>query len=359
MLIPPGREHVITDTTIRETEGERAQTSVGMEPALHRPDDPNTAARVAVLLPCHNEEASVGSVVEAFRAALPNATVYVCDNASTDATAAQARAAGARVLHEHRQGKGHAVRRMFADVEADVYVLADGDATYDAGSAPMMVARLLDEHLDMVIGTRQSDHNPRTYRRGHVTGNALLTGAFRLCLGGGFTDVLSGYRVMSRRLVRSFPVHADGFDIEADLTAHAVEIDANWLEIPTPYGSRKDGSSSKLRTYRDGVRIAVSLVRLSEAMYPLRFFLLCFVVLTAVALALGIPVVETFNQTGQVPRLPTAVLAASIQIVAFLSLACGVILKSVKLARQEARRLVYLHEGPPGHRPDVAATDHQ
>lgn len=348
---------MIIDTTIEDTdktEGASARAAVGVEPVLLGLDDPSAAARVAVLLPCHNEEASVASVIEAFRASLPNATVFVCDNASTDATASRALGAGATVLHEPRQGKGHAVRRMFADIDADVYVLADGDATYDAGSARLMVARLLDEHLDMVVGTRQTDHDPRTYRRGHVTGNALLTRAFRLCLGGSFTDVLSGYRVMSRRLVRSFPVHADGFDIEADLTAHAVEIDANWLEVPTPYGSREDGSSSKLRTYRDGARIAVSLVRLAEAMYPLRFFLLCFVALTGVALALGIPVVETFNQTGQVPRLPTAVLAASVQVVAFLSLACGVVLKSVKLARKEARRLVYLHEGPPCRRPDVA-----
>jgi Glycosyl transferase family 2 len=336
---------VITDT-IEDTEGLRART-VGTDPALRGLDDPSTAVRVAVLLPCHNEEASVASVIDAFAAALPSAGIYVCDNGSTDATTARALAAGATVLHEHRLGKGHAVRRMFADVEADVYVLADGDATYDAASAPEMVARLLDGHLDMVVGTRQPDDDPETFRRGHATGNALLTRAFRLCLGGSFTDVLSGYRVMSRRLVKSFPVHADGFDIEAELTAHTVEVDANWLELPTPYGSREEGSASKLRTYRDGARIAISLVRLFEAMYPLRFFLLCFAVLTAVALALGIPVFETFEQTGQVPRLPTAVLAASIQIVAFLSLTCGVVLKSVKLARQEARRLVYLQEGPP------------
>ncbi len=337
---------MITDT-IEETEGVRARI-VDPDPALRGLDDPSAAVRVAVLLPCHNEEASIATVVDAFLGALPNAGIYVCDNASTDATTARALAAGATVLHERRRGKGHAVRRLFADVEADVYVLADGDATYDAASAPEMVARLVDEHLDMVVGTRQTDgDDPETFRRGHATGNALLTRAFRLCLGGSFTDVLSGYRVMSRRLVKSFPMHADGFDIEAELTAHTVEVDANWLEVPTPYGSREEGSSSKLRTYRDGARIAISLVRLFEAMYPLRFFLLCFAVLTGVALALGIPVIETFNQTGQVPRLPTAVLAASIQIVAFLSLACGVILKSVKLGRQEARRLVYLQEGAP------------
>lgn len=304
-------------------------------------------ALVAVLLPCHNEEGSIASVVLAFRRALPAAIVYVCDNASTDATAVRAEGAGAIVLREHRRGKGNAVRRMFADIEADVYVLADGDATYDAASAPTMVARLLTDHLDMVVGTRQAEQDdPNTFRRGHATGNALLTSAFKLCLGGSFTDVLSGYRVMSRRLVKSFPVHAEGFDIEAELTAHTVEVDANWLEIPTPYGSREEGSTSKLRTYRDGLRILLSLVRLFEAMYPLRFFLGCFVVLTAVAMALGIPIVDEYSRTGLVPRLPTAVLATSIQVVAFLALTCGVILKSVKLARQEARRLVYLQQGP-------------
>ena len=334
-------------TDIIEGTGARGALRVGSNPGV--PADPSVTAQVAILLPCHDEEASIGSVVEAFSAALPHATVYVCDNASTDNTSALALAAGAVVLRENRRGKGHAVRRMFADVDADVYVLADGDATYDAASAPLMVSRLLNEHLDMVVGTRQPESDdPNAFRRGHATGNVLLTSAFRFCLGGSFTDVLSGYRVMSRRLVKSFPVHAEGFDIEAELTAHTVEIDANWLEVATPYGSREEGSASKLRTYRDGVRILLSLVRLFEAMYPLRFFLTCFVVLTAVALILGVPIVDQYGQTGLVPRLPTAVLAASIQVVAFLSLTCGVILKSVKLARQEARRLVYLQLGPAG-----------
>lgn len=324
----------------------RVWEGVVTDPSLRSVDERRARVKLAVLLPCHNEEASVASVIETFGTALPDARIYVCDNASTDATTARALAAGATVLHENRRGKGHAVRRLFADVEADVYILADGDGTYDAASAPAMVARLVREHLDMVVGTRQAEpDDPKAYRRGHATGNTLLTTAFRVCLGGSFTDVLSGYRVMSRRLVKSFPVHADGFDIEAELTAHTVEIDANWLEVPTPYGSREEGSESKLRTYRDGFRIALSLARLFEAMYPLRFFLICFGVLTAIALALGIPIVEDYNRTGLVLRLPTAVLASSIQIVAFLSLACGVILKSVKLARQEGKRLTYLQQG--------------
>lgn len=332
---------------------ERTPTSVDVRPTPgSTPPAPGVATRVAVVLPCHNEAASIRSVIEAFSAALPAARVYVCDNASTDTTARHARAAGATVLREARRGKGHAIRRMFADVDADVYVLADGDGTYDPTVAAGMVEALLRDRLDMIIGARRvtatDDH---AYRRGHVTGNALLTRAFRLVLGGEFTDLLSGYRVMSRRFVKSFPVHSQGFDIETELTAHAVEIDANCVEIPTLYGSRAEGSTSKLRTYRDGLRIGLTVVRLFEAMYPLRFFMICFALLTVVALVLGIPVVNEYRATGLVARFPTAILAASIQIVAFLSLACGVILKSVKLTRQEGRRLAYLGCAPPGAEP--------
>lgn len=322
--------------------------------ALTRPADTVVAQscrapQLAVVLPCHNEAASIASVIRTFSKALPEAQIYVCDNASTDATALLASEAGAIVIKENRRGKGHAVRRLFADVDADVYVLADGDGTYDAASAPDLVQMLLADQLDMVIGARRVAATDGTaYRRGHATGNALLTSAFRICLGGQFTDLLSGYRVMSRRFVKSFPSHAQGFDIEAELTAHAVEVYANCLEVSTAYKSREEGSVSKLRTVRDGLRISSTVLRLFEAMYPLRFFAIAFVVLTAIALVLGIPVINEYRATGLVLRFPTAILAASIQIVAFLSLTCGVVLKSVKLARQEGRRLAYLAYGAPG-----------
>lgn len=337
--------------TIQSTHDAQGARTLGARQQFEttaRPTRP-WASRVAVVLPCHNEASSIARVINAFAEALPTAHVFVCDNASTDTTAVCAQEAGATVIREARRGKGHAVRRMFADVDADVYVLADGDGTYDAAASPHLVDLLLAEHLDMVIGARRSSPTDASaYRRGHATGNALLSRAFRLCLGGQFSDLLSGYRVMSRRFVKSFPIHSEGFDIEAELTAHAVEVNANCLEIATPYGGRSADSISKLRTYRDGLRISLTVVRLFEAMDPLRFFTICFAVLTLLALVLGVPVINEYRETGLVARLPTAVLAASIQVVAVLSLTCGVILKSVKIARQESRRLVYLRYAAPG-----------
>ncbi len=298
---------------------------------------------VAVLVPCFNEEASIGRVVADFRVALPDADVYVYDNGSTDATAKRAVEAGAHVFCEPKRGKGNVTRRMFADVEADVYVMVDGDATYDAMSAPGMVRRLLEERLDMVVGARTPvAGDDGVYRRGHSAGNALFSRGLRAVLGGSFTDVFSGYRVMSRRFVKSFPARSTGFEIETELSAHAVEVGAACAEVSTPYGSREDGSGSKLNTFRDGLRILFTVVRLLEAMRPLQFFTFWFVVLTGISLALGIPVIDEFSRTGQVLRFPTAFLAASTQVVAFLSLACGVVLKSVRVARQEAKRLAYL-----------------
>jgi glycosyltransferase involved in cell wall biosynthesis len=303
---------------------------------------------VAVVVPCHDEAASITRVVIDFAAALPGAQIYVYDNASSDQTSALAEQAGAIVYREPRKGKGNVTRRMFADVDADVYVMVDGDGTYDASSSPKMLDLLLHDRLDMVVGTRQPvADDANVYRKGHSTGNAAFSRALNAVLGGCFTDIFSGYRVMSKRFVKSFPIQSTGFEIETELSAHAVEVGAAYAEVPTAYGSRDDGSSSKLRTYRDGTRIMFTLIRLFEAMRPLQFFAICFALLTAVAFALGIPVVNDYARTGLVLRFPTAILAMSVQIVAFLCLTSGVILKSVRRARQEARRLVYLQHRAP------------
>ncbi|MDQ6785068.1 MAG: glycosyltransferase [Actinomycetota bacterium] len=304
---------------------------------------------IAVLIPCHNEEHAVASVVSGFLEAVPKAVVYVYDNASTDATVARAREAGATVGSESRRGKGHVMRRMFADIDADVYVVVDGDGTYDPSSAPAMINLVLSQRVDMVVGARQPVANDGgvVYRKGHTTGNALFTRALRALVGGEFSDIFSGYRAMSRRFIKSLPVHSSGFEIETELSAHAVEVNAACAEVDTAYGSRLQGSTSKLKTYRDGMRIARTILRLFESVRPLQFFSMCFAFLTAVALFLGIPVVNEFARSGLVQRFPTAILAVSIQIIAFLCLASGMILKSVQRARQEARRLAYLRIGPP------------
>jgi glycosyltransferase involved in cell wall biosynthesis len=298
--------------------------------------------RIAVLIPCRNEERSVARVVEGFRAALPAATVYVYDNGSTDATVACARGAGAVVATETRRGKGNVVCRMFADVDADVYVLVDGDGTYDASAAPAMVDQLVRDRVDMVVGCRSAIDDDDAYPRGHVIGNWLFNRLFRMLFGTTFTDVFSGYRVMSRRFVKSFPVRFPGFEIETELAAHAVDIGLPYAEVVTAYRSRDTGSQRKLRTVSDGSRIAVAAVLLFKELRPARFFGLISLVLTALALALGLPVVNEFIDTGLVPRLPTAVLAASIQIIAFICLTAGLVLDSVCRSRREARRLVYL-----------------
>jgi glycosyltransferase involved in cell wall biosynthesis len=303
--------------------------------------------KVAVVIPCYNEEGSVAHVVEGFRAALPEADIYVFDNASTDATSERARAAGAVVRREPKKGKGNVVRRMFSDVDADVYVMVDGDDTYDAGAARGMVDMLLHEHLDMVVGCRDPAQNDEAvYRRGHARGNAIFTWTLRTLFGGDFTDVFSGYRVMSRRLVKSFPVQSSGFEIETELSVHAVQVGAACAEVPTTYGSRRHGNDSKLRTGRDGVRIMRVALRLFRQMRPFQYFGGLFLFLTAVALALGIPVIDEFVRTGLVPRFPTAILAAAVQVVAFICLTCGLVLDNVVGARREARRLAYLQVGP-------------
>ena len=297
--------------------------------------------RTAVLIPCHNEEAAIGNVVRGFRAALPEAAVYVYDNNSTDRTREIAAAAGAIVRSETRQGKGHVVCRMFADVEADVYVLVDGDDTYDAASAPRMVERLLSEHLDMVTGVRITASRG-AYRPGHVFGNRLLTGLVGSVFENRFSDLLSGYRVFSRRFVKSYPALVSGFEIETAFTVHALELRMPVAEMETPYKDRPAGSASKLRTWHDGFRILATILRLLLEVRPLALLGWLAFLFALASVAIAIPVIDTYIATGLVPRLPTAVLAASLMSLAFLLLASGLILEMVTLGRRESKRLRYL-----------------
>lgn len=302
---------------------------------------------IAVLVPCYNEEVAVAKVVKDFQAALPTATIFVFDNNSTDNTVAAARAAGAEVFLEKRQGKGFVVRRMFTDVEADIYVLVDGDATYDAPSAGPMIERLLRDRLDMVVANRV-DHEKAAYRTGHRTGNWLLTSFVASVFGPSFKDMLSGYRVFSRRFVKSFPVLSGGFEIETELTIHALELGLAGAEIDTPYYSRPAGSASKLNTWRDGFRILRTIVRLYRAERPLPFFSAIGFALAIVSIGVAIPVVVTYLETGLVPRLPTAVLATGLMILAFLSTAIGLVLDTVTRGRREMKLLAYLALRAPG-----------
>jgi glycosyltransferase involved in cell wall biosynthesis len=306
--------------------------------------------RIAVLVPCFNEEAAVATVVADFRKALPDAEIYVYDNNSRDRTAAVARQAGAQVRSERRQGKGHVVRRMFADIDADIYVLVDGDATYDAPSAPRMIAALVDDHLDMVVGFR-IDQAVAAYRPGHRFGNKMLTGFLSLVFGEAFKDILSGYRVFSRRFVKSFPVLSDGFEIETELSVHALELALPVAEIETPYFARPEGSFSKLNTWRDGFRILGTILKLYRSEKPLRFFTAIGGFLTLVSIGLAIPVVITYLEQGIVPRLPTAVLAMGLMILAVLSVSSGLVLDTVTRGRREMKLLAYLSQPAPGGAP--------
>lgn len=304
---------------------------------------------IAVLIPCYNEEGAIAQVVRDFRAALPGAVIYVYDNNSADRTTEVARAEGAVVRTESRQGKGHVVRRMFADIDADVYVLVDGDATYHAASAPRMIERLVTENLDMVVGTRLHTDDPQAFRAGHHFGNRLLTGIVAWLFGGGFRDMLSGYRVFSRRFVKTFPALADGFETETELTVHAASLNMPVSEVETPYFARPEGTESKLRTYSDGFNILLAAFKLAKDERPIFVFGLGFALLAAISLGLAIPVVFTFMETGLVPRLPTALLATGTMVLAFLSLAAGVILDGVSTGRRELKRLAYLQYSSPEH----------
>ena len=302
---------------------------------------------VAVLLPCYNEEAAIAATVAGFSAALPGATVYVYDNNSSDRTVEVARAAGAVVRTERVQGKGAVVRRMFADVDADVYVMADGDATYDAASAPRLVERLLAEQLDMVVGARVSQATA-AYRRGHVFGNKLLTGMLTRLFGRSFTDILSGYRVFSRRFVKSYPALSTGFEIETDISVHALELRMPVGEVETPYFERPEGSASKLSTYRDGWRISTTILTLYRIERPLLFFGWAAGLFALLALVLVGPVLYEYARTGLVPRFPTLIFATGLMILAFLNLFAGLILDTVVRGRREVRRLAYLALPAPG-----------
>jgi len=297
--------------------------------------------RIAVILPCYNEAVAIAKVVADFRAALPEAVIYVYDNNSADRTREIAAEAGAVVRSESQQGKGYVVARAFADVEADIYVMVDGDDTYDATTAPAMVAMLLDQRLDMVTGTRVTDI-VAAYRPGHRLGNQMLTGAVRLVFGNRISDMLSGYRVFSRRFVKSFPAMAEGFETETEFTVHALELSMPLGEIKTAYRDRPAGSVSKLRTYVDGMRILRTIVTLVRNERPLEFFSLVGLLLLLLGLLIGGPVVFEFLQTHLVPRLPRAILALGLVLLSFLSFSNGLVLASVARGRKEMKRLAYL-----------------
>jgi glycosyltransferase involved in cell wall biosynthesis len=297
--------------------------------------------RIAVLLPCYNEGATIGATVAGFRKALPDATVYVYDNNSTDQTKAIAKAEGAVVRDERQQGKGHVVRRMFADIDADIYIMADGDLTYDPKAAREMVEMLIAERLDMVVGIRRHEEKD-AYRGGHVFGNRLFTGLLARLFGRSFSDIFSGYRVFSRRFVKSFPVLSEGFEIETEMSVHALELRMPVGELETVYGARPEGSESKLSTVRDGWRIFRTIVTLYRIERPVLFYGLTGAILLTAAIVLALPLVMTYLDTGLVPRVPTAILVTGMTIVAVLCVFAGLILDTVTRGRREMRRLAYL-----------------
>jgi glycosyltransferase involved in cell wall biosynthesis len=310
------------------------QVSGGIMAATQQP-------RIAVLLPCYNEEAAIAATVEGFRRVLPEATIYVYDNNSRDRTREVAAAAGALVRSEYQQGKGRVVRRMFADIEADVYVMADGDLTYDPESAPEMVQKVLADQLDMVVGTRRHEAED-AYRGGHVLGNKLFTSLLSGLFGRSFTDIFSGYRAFSRRFVKSFPVLSQGFEIETEMSVHALELRMPVDEIETRYGARPEGSHSKLSTYSDGWKILKTIVTLYRVERPVLFFGGIGALLLVAAILLAIPLVLTYLQTGLVPRFPTAILVTGMTVIAVLCFFAGLILDTVTRGRREMRRLAYL-----------------
>jgi glycosyltransferase involved in cell wall biosynthesis len=301
---------------------------------------------IAILLPCYQEEATIAETVRAFRRARPDATVYVYDNNSTDRTAACAREAGAVVRHEGQQGKGNVVRRMFADIDADIYVMCDGDMTYDASRVNELIDGVAGANADMVVGARVA-HDASTYRTGHSFGNAVFNRIARLLFGSQLTDIFSGYRAFSRRFVKSFPAITHGFEIETELTVHAIDLRVPIAEIVIPFGKRPEGSQSKLRTVQDGLRILWTITILVKEVRPFGFFAFWSALAALAAVVLAYPLLITFWETGLVPRLPTAVLATGIMLLSVLSLACGFILDSVSRGRHEMKRLHYLSIAAP------------
>lgn len=297
---------------------------------------------IAVLLPCYNEGPAIYEVVRSFQKVLPGAVVYVYDNNSSDSTVEEAKRAGAVVRTEPRQGKGHVIRRMFADVNADIYIMADGDGTYDADAAPELVKKLTDEHLDMVVGARKSVDGQDTYRKGHRFGNWMLTTTVKMIFGRGFKDMLSGYRVFSRRFVKSFPALSTGFQIETEITIHALTITLPCAEVETKYFERAEGTASKLSTYKDGILILSFIMLLFKEIRPFRFFGAIALLLALLSIGISLPVIVEFFETGLVPRLPTAILSASIMLCGVLAFLCGVILDSLARGRVEHKRLRYI-----------------
>jgi glycosyltransferase involved in cell wall biosynthesis len=311
--------------------------------------------RIAVLIPCYNEEVAIGDTVRGFQKALPDATIYVYDNNSKDKTIERARDAGAIVRTESLQGKGNVVRRMFADIEADVYLMTDGDTTYDPAAARAMIDLLVRDNLDMVVGKRI--HKAKeAYRPGHVLGNRMLTGFLARLFGQRFSDILSGYRAFSRRFAKSFPALSAGFEIETELTVHALTLNMPVAEVDTDYSERPAGSTSKLNTYRDGVRILRVMITLFKNERPLAFFSWAALVLGLVAIGLSIPVFITYVETGLVPRFPTAILSSTLMLLAFLSLSVGFVLDTVTRGRREVKRLMYLQIDAPQEALADAAT---
>jgi glycosyltransferase involved in cell wall biosynthesis len=298
-------------------------------------------SRIAVLLPAYNEQVAIGRVIQAFQAVLPQAAIYVYDNNSTDQTVAIARGCGAIVRHEARQGKGHVVRRMFADVDAEIYVMCDADDTYDVSTAQKLVRRLVDEHLDMVVGIRQS-MSKTAYRPAHEFGNWMLTGLVRTIFGNEFHDMLSGYRIFSRRFVKSFPVMSQGFEIETELTIHALELEMPSVEVPIQFKERLAGSQSKLNTIGDGWQILWTIAALLKQERPMQLFSTIGALFILASVIIAYPLLTEFWATGLVPRLPTAVLSTGLMLLGWLCLFTGLILDTVTRGRQEIKRLRYL-----------------
>lgn len=313
-----------------------------------KPDSnpPGHGLRIVVLLPCFNETRTIYRVVAEFKRVLPEARVYVYDNNSTDGTAEAARRAGAVVRHEPLQGKGNVIRRMFADIDADVYLMVDGDGTYETEKAPVLIEALVSHQLDMVCGARVAEDQDKAYRTGHVWGNHLLSGVIAWLFGNRFRDVFTGYRVFSRRFVKSFPALSPGFEIETELTVHALELRMPVLELDTRYGHRPEGSVSKLRTWRDGLQILRAILVLLKEVRPLFFFTSIFLILSAISVLLSWPLLGTYLETGEVPRFPTAILSTGLMLLAFINLTSGIILDSVTRGRRELKRMHYLNVPP-------------
>lgn len=321
-------------------------TSGGASDSPALPGPLPAGVRIAVLLPCYNEAGAIAQTVAGFRTALPAAAIYVYDNNSSDGSREIAAQEGAIVRTVRQQGKGHVVRRMFADVDADIYIMADGDATYEAVAAPAMIDMMLEHNFDMVVGARRTEVEA-AYRRGHRLGNMLLTGLLKSLFGRSFTDILSGYRVFSRRFVKSFPVLSAGFEIETEMSVHALELAMPVAEKVTAYAARPEGSASKLSTWRDGWRILRTIITLYRVERPIWFFGFVGGLFAAVALGLSVPLVLTYMETGLVPRFPTAILVTGMMIIAVLNFMCGLILDTVVRGRREVKRLAYLRHAAP------------